>query len=67
MQFLQFFFSESQVIDIRKHLQKEKWKKNANDYFIAVLLLFYGLKYLILTKNRFFNEKSGIVPEVKLT
>ena len=30
-------------------------------FFIAVLLHFYDLKYLNLTKSRLSNQKSGIV------
>ena len=40
-------------------------KKNANDFFIAVLLHFYDLKYLNLTKSQLSNQKSGMV--LKLT
>ena len=37
-----------------------------NDYFIAVLLHFYDLKYLNLTKSRLSNQKSGMVSKVTL-
>ena len=37
--------------------------KSANDFFIAVLLHFYDLKYLNLTKSRLSNQKSGMVFE----
>ena len=40
--------------------------KSANDFFIAVLLHFYDLKHLNLTKSRLSNQKSGIVLEVTL-
>ena len=36
-------------------------KKSANDFFIAVLLHFYDLIYLNLTKSRLFNQKSGVL------
>ena len=39
-------------------------KKNANDFFIAVLLHFYDLKYLNLTKSWLSNQKMGMVLEV---
>ena len=41
MQFLQFFFYESQVEYLIKALIKER--KNVNDFFIAVLLYLYDL------------------------
>ena len=41
-------------------------KKSANDFFIAVLLHFYDLKYLNLTKSRLSNQKSEMVLEVTL-
>jgi len=46
--------------------KRKKKKKSANDFFIAVLLHFYDLKYLNLTKSRLSNQKSGMVPEVTL-
>ena len=62
IQFLQFFF-----MDLRKSFTKEKnGKKGANDFFIAVLLHFYALKNLNLTKSRLSNQKSGMVLEVTL-
>ena len=41
-------------------------KKSANDFFIAVLLHFYDLKYLNSTKSRLSDKKSGMVPKVTL-
>ena len=41
-------------------------KKSANDFFIAVLLQFYDLKYQNLTKKRLSNQKSGMVLEITL-
>ena len=64
MQFLQFFFYESQVEQLRKSITIEKI--SANGFFIAVLLHFYDLKYQNLTKNQLSNQKSGIVLEVTL-
>ena len=46
--------------------KRKKWKKSVNDFFIAVLLHFYGLNYLNSTKSRLSNQKSGMVPEVTL-
>ena len=46
--------------------KRKKERKSANDSFIAVLLLFYDLKYINSTKNRFYNKKSGMVPKVTL-
>ena len=59
-------FYESQVELLRKSFVKEKNEKCANDFFIAVLLHFYDLKYLNLTKSRLSNQKSGMVLEVTL-
>ena len=44
----------------------KKFKKRANDFFIAVLLHFYDLKYLNLTKSWLSNQKSGMVLKVTL-
>ena len=41
-------------------------EKSAKDFFIAVLLHFYDLKYLNLTKTRLSNQKSGMVLEITL-
>ena len=41
-------------------------KKSANDFFKAVLLYFYDLKYLNLTKSRLSIQKLGMVLEVTL-
>ena len=41
----------------------KKRKKRTNDFFIAVLLLFYDLNS---TKSRLSNQKSGKKPEVTL-
>ena len=52
---------------LRKALIKEKREeKNVNDFFIAVLLHFHDLNYLILTKSRLSNQKLDMVPEVTL-
>ena len=60
-------FHESQVEQLRKSITKEKnGKKSTNDFFIAVLLHFYDLKYQNLTKNRLSNQNSGIVLDVTL-
>ena len=64
MQFSQFFFYESQVQELRKAFTKKK--SSDNDPFIAVLLLFYDLKYINSIKNRFSNKKLVIVPKVTL-
>ena len=58
IQFLQFFFYESQVEQLRKSITKEKLKKIANDFFIAVLLHFYDLKYQNLTKKRLSKNQA---------
>ena len=45
-------FYESQVAQLGKSITKEKkGKKSANDFFIAVFLHFYDLKYQNLTKK----------------
>ena len=50
-------FYEYQVEEPRKAFTKEKKEhKSANDPFIAVLLLFYDLKYINSIKNRFSNK-----------
>ena len=49
-----------------KPLQKKKFKKCVNDFFIAVLYHFYDLNYLNLTESRLSNQKLGMVPEVTL-
>jgi hypothetical protein len=60
-------FYESQVEELRKAFTKEKKQhKSANDPFIAVLLLFYDLKYINSIKKRISNKKLGIVPKVTL-
>ena len=41
-------------------------KKRANYFFIAVLLHFYDLKYLNLTKSRLSNQNLGMVLEDSL-
>ena len=61
MQFLQFFFNESQVKYSKKGISKRK--KSVNDFFIAVLIMFY---YLKSNKIRLSNQNSGMVPEVTL-
>ena len=48
------------------HLQKRKEHKSANDSFIAVLLLFYDIKYINSTKKRFSNKKFTMMPQVSL-
>ena len=47
-------------------MQKEFFLKSANDFFIAVLLYFYDLKYPNLTKSQLSNKKTGMVLEVTL-
>ena len=60
-------FYESQVEYLRKSFIKEKnLKKSVNDFIIAVLLHFYDLNYLNLTKSWLSYQKSGLVPEVNL-
>jgi hypothetical protein len=55
-------FYDSQVEYLIKALTKEKnGKKIVNDFFIAVLLHFYDLNYLNLTKSRLSYQKSGLV------
>ena len=46
--------------------KRKKEHKSANDPFIAVLLHFYDLKYINSLKNRFFNQKMGMVLKVTL-
>ena len=46
-------FYESQVEELRKAIKKRK-EKSTNDFFIAVLLLFHDLKYLISTNKKDF-------------
>ena len=53
-------FYESQVEYLRKSFTKEiNFKKSANDFFIAVLLHFYDLKYLNLTKSLLSNQNRA--------
>ena len=47
-------------------IQREKNEKITNDFFIAVLLQFYGLNYLNSTKSQLSNKKLGMVSEVTL-
>ena len=49
---------------LRKTFTKEKGKKSDNDFFVAVLSLFYVLKYINSTKSLLSN--SGIVAEVTM-
>ena len=44
--------------------KRKKLKKSAYDFFIAVLLHFYDLKYQNFAKKRLSNQKSGMVLEV---
>jgi hypothetical protein len=44
---------------------KEK-KQSVNDFFIAVLLHFYDLKYINSTKSGLSNQKSSMVLKVTL-
>ena len=68
MQSLQLFFMNLKYVEyLRKAFTKEFFKKKSvNDFFIAVLLHFYDIYYLNLTKSRLSNQKSGLVPEVTL-
>ena len=67
LQFCQFFLWISSKITKKIYFQNKKIKKkSANDIFLAVLLHFYDLEYLNLTKSRLSNQKSGMVPEVTL-
>ena len=51
------FFYESQEKEVIKAFTTEK-------NIIAVLLLFYDLKYINSTKKQFSNQKSGMVFKV---
>jgi hypothetical protein len=46
--------------------KRKKLKKSAYDFFIAVLLHFYDLKYKNFAKKRLSNQKSGMVLKVTL-
>ena len=62
---LQFFFLWISSRKTKKIIYKRKtFKTSANDFFIAVLLHFYDLKNLNLTKSQLSNKKSGMVLEV---
>ena len=52
-----FFFYESQVEYLRKAFTKENFFKKVLMNFIAVLLHFYGLNYLNLTKSWLSNQR----------
>ena len=54
------FLGISSRITKKKIYKRKKLKKSANDFFIAVLLHFYDLKYLNLTKSRLSNQKMGM-------
>ena len=53
-------------ISKKSRYKRKKWRKSVKDFFIAVLLHFYDLNYLNLTKSWLSNQKSGMVPEVTL-
>ena len=54
-------FYESQVEELRKAIKKRK-RKSTNDFFIAVLLLFYDLKYINSTKKGFLIKNWAWCP-----
>ena len=61
-----FYESQVEYLRIKSLYKREKYKKSVNDFFIAVLLHFYDLNYLNLTKSQLSNQKSGLVPKVTL-
>ena len=66
MDFLKLCFLWVSRRYLRKALAKEKWEKNVNNFFIAVLLHYYDLNYLNSTKSQLSNQKLGIVLKVTL-
>ena len=66
IQFLIFFLWILSRISKKSLYKRKKWIKSVNDFFIAVLLHFYDLNHLNLTKSRLSNQKSDMVPEVTL-
>ena len=58
MQFSQFFLLISSRRTKKSLYKRKKEYKSANHPLIAVLLLFYDLKYINSIKKRFSNKKN---------